>query len=61
MVQGESDAAKEPEAIYKERMHKLIEAFRNDLGNPELPFNYVQIGRFYYRRFRRYLLEQNSK
>lgn len=44
--QGESDAAKEPEAIYKERMHKLISAFRNDLGNPELPFYYVQIGRF---------------
>jgi len=44
--QGESDASKDPQPLYKERMRKLVESFRKDFGNPQLPFYYVQIGRF---------------
>ncbi len=43
--QGESDAGKDPQPLYKERMRKLVQAFRNDFGS-DLPFYYVQIGRF---------------
>ncbi len=43
--QGESDASKDPQPLYKERMRKLVQAFRNDFG-ADLPFYYVQIGRF---------------
>lgn len=43
--QGESDANKDPQPLYKERMRKLVQAFRNDFGS-DLPFYYVQIGRF---------------
>ncbi len=44
--QGESDASKEPQPLYRERMRKLVSAMRKDFGNPSLPFYYVQIGRF---------------
>lgn len=44
--QGESDASKDPQPLYKERMRKFVSALRRDLGNPNLPFYYVQIGRF---------------
>lgn len=43
--QGESDASKDPQPLYKERMRKLVQAFREDFG-ANLPFYYVQIGRF---------------
>ncbi|HOL21126.1 MAG TPA: sialate O-acetylesterase [Candidatus Hydrogenedens sp.] len=44
--QGESDAGKDPQPLYKERMQKLVEAIRKDFADPQLPFYYVQIGRF---------------
>jgi len=44
--QGESDAEPAELARYTERMRRLVEAFRADLGQPDLPFYYVQIGRF---------------
>jgi len=44
--QGESDASKDPQPLYKDRMRKLVSAMRKDFGNPSLPFYYVQIGRF---------------
>lgn len=44
--QGESDASKDPQPLYKERMRKLVESFRKDFGDANLPFYYVQIGRF---------------
>jgi len=44
--QGESDAAPAELSRYTERMRRLVEAFRADLGQPDLPFYYVQIGRF---------------
>ncbi|MCX8065566.1 MAG: sialate O-acetylesterase [Candidatus Hydrogenedentes bacterium] len=44
--QGESDASKDSQPLYKERMKKLVSAIRRDFGNLNLPFYYVQIGRF---------------
>jgi sialate O-acetylesterase len=44
--QGESDASPEAEKVYKEKMKGLIAALRADAGVPDLPFYYVQIGRF---------------
>lgn len=44
--QGESDANAAQAPLYLDRMKKLVAAFRKDLGDPELPFYYVQIGRF---------------
>ena len=44
--QGESDAVPAELSRYTERMRRLVEAFRTDLGQPDLPFYYVQIGRF---------------
>ncbi len=45
--QGESDAMK-PEAakIYAQTFTDFIAALRKDLDQPDLPFYYVQIGRF---------------
>ncbi|GCE12870.1 sialate O-acetylesterase [Tengunoibacter tsumagoiensis] len=44
--QGESDANPTDAALYADRMHVLIKAFREDLGNADLPFYLVQLGRF---------------
>lgn len=44
--QGESDANPDAEPIYREKMKALVAAMRKDSGVPDLPFYYVQIGRF---------------
>ena len=44
--QGESDANPADAARYKDRLTDLVGAFRADLGQPDLPFYYVQIGRY---------------
>jgi sialate O-acetylesterase len=43
--QGESDASAEAAGGYQEKFVKLIESFRADFTQPDLPFYYVQIGR----------------
>ena len=44
--QGEADA-RPPEAVplYPARLERLVQALRRDLGDPELPFYFVQLGR----------------
>jgi len=44
--QGESDANRDGAATYLERFIDFVKAVRSDLHDPELPFLYVQIGRF---------------
>jgi len=44
--QGESDANPNDAAVYEQRMTELVQAFRTDLGQPDLPFYYVQLGVF---------------
>lgn len=44
--QGESDANPSDAALYEARMTELVQSFRADLGRPELPFYYVQLGGF---------------
>ncbi len=44
--QGESDANDAAQPVYREKMKQLVAAMRADLGIPDLPFYYVQIGRF---------------
>ncbi len=44
--QGESDANPDDLPHYKERLTRLVDAFRADLGQSDLPVYYVQIGRF---------------
>lgn len=44
--QGESNAGILPNP-YKERMQKMIEVFRHDLGNAELPFYMVQLAPYW--------------
>ena len=44
--QGESDANPADAAIYKQRMTDLVQAFRKDFGQPDLPFFLVQLGGF---------------
>jgi sialate O-acetylesterase len=41
--QGESDTFDNKGAVYAERLHRLVAAFRRDLAQPELPFIYVQL------------------
>jgi sialate O-acetylesterase len=43
--QGESDASAKDAPGYQQKFEKLIEAFRADTGQPDLPFYFVQIGR----------------
>ena len=43
--QGEGEANPELVAPYPARMTALVDAFRTDFGQPDLPFSYVQIGR----------------
>ncbi len=42
--QGESDCYTEALAVYAQRMTALVQSFRDDLGQPDLPFYFVQIG-----------------
>ncbi len=44
--QGESDANLTDAALYQQRMTALVNAFRSDLGQPDLPFFLVQLGCF---------------
>ncbi len=44
--QGESDANPSDAALYEARMTELVQSFRADLGQPDLPFYYVQLGGF---------------
>ncbi len=46
--QGESDANPEASKVYPKVFADFIAAVRGDLGQPELPFYFVQIGRFVY-------------
>ena len=48
--QGESDANPGAVPQFAARFKGLVEAFRRDFKSPELPFYYVQIGRFVVRR-----------
>lgn len=44
--QGESDANPKVVAEFQNKFERLVAAFRADTGQPDLPFYYVQIGRF---------------
>ena len=44
--QGESDANPAAVAVFEKKFTDLIAAVRTDFGQPNLPFYYVQIGRF---------------
>jgi type 1 glutamine amidotransferase len=44
--QGESDAGGEAAKSYSQVFSRFIAAVRSDFGQPELPFYFVQIGRF---------------
>ena len=43
--QGESDASDAPAKVYTDRMKELVAAWREDFGQPDLPWLVVQIGR----------------
>ncbi len=43
--QGESDANPKSAPEFLAKFERLVAAFRDDLGQPDLPFYYVQIGR----------------
>ncbi len=43
--QGESDASPKAAPEFRAKFEKLVAAFRSDLGQAEVPFYYVQIGR----------------
>ncbi|MBL8233151.1 MAG: sialate O-acetylesterase [Bryobacterales bacterium] len=44
--QGESDANPRVVGEFQDKFERLVAAFRSDTGQPNLPFYYVQIGRF---------------
>lgn len=44
--QGESDTGPDSAPVFQEKFENLIAAFRKDFNAPDLPFYYVQIGRF---------------
>lgn len=44
--QGESDANPADAPLYESRMTELIQSFRSDFGQPDLPFFFVQLGGF---------------
>ena len=44
--QGEADMREERAAEYAKRFRGLVEAIRSDFAQPNLPFYYVQIGRY---------------
>lgn len=45
--QGESDAIEEAAGSYKEKFTNFIQSIRFDLGQPDLPFLYVQLAKFF--------------
>lgn len=45
--QGESDAIGQEQALYSERTRSFVSSVRNDVGDPDLPFLYVQLAPFY--------------
>ena len=45
--QGESDAFDQSAEQYRQKMREFVAVLRADLGDPELPLVYVQIGRCY--------------
>lgn len=44
--QGESDANPKAAPAFQQKFERLVAAFRSDFGQPDLPFYYVQIGRY---------------
>ncbi len=44
--QGEADCTPERAPRYKKRLKELIQRFREDLGDPDLPFIIGQLGQF---------------
>lgn len=44
--QGESDANPVDAPLYAGRMKELVASFRRDFGQPDVPFYYVQLGRY---------------
>ncbi|MDX2153530.1 MAG: sialate O-acetylesterase [Bryobacteraceae bacterium] len=44
--QGESDTGVKTAPLYQEKFEKFIAALRDDVGQPQLPFYFVQLGRF---------------
>ncbi len=44
--QGESDANPKASGPFQEKFERLVHMVREDFGQPDLPFYYVQIGRF---------------
>ncbi len=44
--QGESDANPADAPLYEARMAELVQSFRDDFGQPSLPFYFVQLGGF---------------
>jgi len=45
--QGESDTMVEDAKDYRAKMRDFVATLRRDLGNPEMPLAWVQIGKFY--------------
>lgn len=43
--QGENDSGPEPSAVYQRKFLALVARLRADLGRPDLPFLYAQLGR----------------
>lgn len=43
--QGENDTGAEPSASYQANFKKFVARLRTDLGRPDLPFHYAQLGR----------------
>ena len=44
--QGESDASPNPVQVFQTKFDELVRSFRKDFREPDLPFYYVQLGRF---------------
>lgn len=44
--QGESDSKEELSVVYEQRLHELIDRFRNELESPDVPFVVGQMGQF---------------
>ncbi|GAB5443626.1 MAG: hypothetical protein Fues2KO_39750 [Fuerstiella sp.] len=44
--QGESDAKEPAATVYEEKLHELIQRFRNELQTPKVPFIAGQMGQF---------------
>lgn len=43
--QGENDSGPEPAAVYEAKFKAFVARLRADLGRPDLPFHYAQLGR----------------